>query len=152
MSDAAAKRTILLVEDDPKDAELTMRALRRNNIANEIVLVEDGAEAIDYLMATGRFADRDVTDQPAVVLLDLKLPKIDGLEVLARVRADPRTRRTPVVLLTSSREERDVVAAYDRGANSYVRKPIDFAELVEAVKGLGMYWLLINDPPPRPRS
>lgn len=148
MDRPAAERRILIVEDDPKDVELTIRALKRNSIANEIVVVEDGAEALAYLMATGRFADRDVTDQPAVVLLDLKLPKIDGLEVLARMRADPRTRRTPVVLLTSSREGRDMVAAYERGVNSYVRKPVDFAEFVEAVRGLGVYWLLINEPPP----
>jgi len=142
-------KVILLVEDDPDDEALALRALRRNNIKNEVVVVRDGAEALDYLFATGTYASRDANDLPQVVLLDLKLPKVDGLEVLRRVRADPRTELLPVVVLTSSKEDRDVVESYARGANSYVRKPVEFNEFSEAVRQLGLYWLLLNERPPR---
>jgi CheY-like chemotaxis protein len=142
-------KVILLVEDDPDDEALALRALRRNNIKNEVVVVRDGTEALDYLFATGSYASRDASDLPQVVLLDLKLPKIDGLEVLRRIRADPRTELLPVVVLTSSKEDRDVVESYSRGANSYVRKPVEFNEFSEAVRQLGLYWLLLNERPPR---
>ena len=141
-------RVILLVEDNPDDQALTLRALKANNIMNPVVLVEDGAEALDYLFGTGDYADRDISVQPQVVLLDLKLPKVDGLEVLKRLRADRRTRLLPVVILTSSKEDRDVVNGYSLGANSYIRKPVDFTEFREAVRQLGLYWLLLNVPPP----
>jgi two-component system response regulator len=141
------EKTIVLVEDDPKDVELTRMALEQNRIANEIVVLRDGAEALRHLLGEGGPA---AGDWPAVVLLDIKLPKVDGLEVLRRIRADPRTRRLPVVLLTSSSEEQDKIAGYDLGANSFVRKPVDFADLVSAVKDLGVYWLLRNEPPPKP--
>ena len=140
-------RIILLVEDNPDDQALTMRALKANQILNEVVVLEDGAEALDYLFCTGRHAERDPV-MPQVVLLDLKLPKVDGLEVLRRLREDERTRLLPVVILTSSREERDIVGGYRLGANSYVRKPVDFGEFREAVRQLGLYWLLLNEPPP----
>jgi len=142
----ASKRDILLVEDNPDDVALTLRALKKNNIANEVVVAKDGAEALDRLLPQGARAGR--AELPAIVLLDLKLPKVDGLEVLRRVRADPRTRLLPVVILTSSREEQDIIRGYDLGANSYVRKPVDFTEFVEAVKNLGLYWLVLNEPPP----
>jgi len=129
---------------------LTLRALRTHRVANEVV-VEDGVEALEYLLGEGKYAGRDLRDQPAVVLLDLKLPKVDGLEVLRRLRADDRTRLLPVVVLTSSKEEQDLVASYSLGANSYVRKPVDFEQFVEAVRQLGLYWLLLNEPPPAPR-
>ena len=145
------KRTILLVEDNPDDVELTLRALKQYNIRNEITVVRDGAEALDYLFATGSYAERDVTDIPAVILLDLKLPKVDGLEVLQRMRADERTKLVPVVVLTSSKEEQDMVNSYKFGANSYVRKPVDFTQFIEAARQLGLYWLVINEPPPRLR-
>jgi len=145
------ERTILLVEDNPDDVELTLRALKQYNIRNEIAVVRDGAEALDYLFATGAYSDRDTTAMPAVVILDLKLPKVDGLEVLQRMRADERTKLVPVVILTSSKEERDMVNGYKLGANSYVRKPVDFTEFVEAARQLGLYWLVINEPPPRIR-
>lgn len=141
-------RIILLVEDNPDDQELTLRALRSNNISNEITVVEDGEEALEYLFAEGRYADRDPDATPQIVLLDLKLPKVDGLEVLERMRADERTRLLPVVILTSSREEQDLVDGYSLGANSYVRKPVDFGEFREAVGRLGLYWLLLNETPP----
>lgn len=141
---------ILLVEDNPDDRDLTLRVLRRHLLANEVVAVADGAEALDYLFATGAHAGRDVSQVPRLVLLDLKLPKVSGLEVLSHIRADPRTRRLPVVILTSSAEEQDIVASYDRGANSYVRKPVVFGEFAEAVRQLGLYWLLLNEPPQRP--
>jgi len=141
-------RSILLVEDNPDDQALTLRAFRANGILNELVVVQDGAEALDYLFATGAYSERDPEVMPQVVLLDLKLPKIDGLEVLQRLRADERTRLLPVVILTSSKEERDIVAGYTRGANSYVRKPVDFGEFREAVGQLGLYWLLLNNAPP----
>jgi two-component system response regulator len=143
-----AEKKILLVEDNRKDVELTLLALKENHIANEIDVVRDGAEALEYLFATGAYASRDVTDWPAVVLLDIKLPKVDGLEVLRRVRADPRTRRIPIVLLTSSSEEQDKMLGYDLGANSYVRKPVDFTDFIAAVRDLGVYWLLRNETPP----
>jgi CheY-like chemotaxis protein len=142
---------ILLVEDNPDDQELTRRALEENDIANEIVVAQDGAEALDYLFGQGRWADRDPDVQPQLVLLDLKLPKVDGLEVLRRIRADERTARLPVIVLTSSREESDVAESYGSGANSYVRKPVDFTEFREAVRQVGLYWLLLNEPPPRRR-
>lgn len=140
---------ILLVEDNPDDQALTLRALSKNNIRNPVVVVEDGVEALDYLFATGSFADRDPSDPPMLVLLDLKLPKVDGLQVLSRVRADPRTELVPVVILTSSREERDLIAGYRSGANSYIQKPVDFDDFIEAVRQLGLYWLLLNQAPPR---
>ncbi len=141
-------RVILLVEDNPDDRELTMRAFARSNVGNEVVAVSDGIEALDYLFAKGKHAGRPASRVPAVVLLDLKLPKIDGLEVLRRIRADPRTHHLPVVILTSSREERDLVEGYRLGANSYVRKPVDFTEFLEATRQLGLYWLLLNEAPP----
>ncbi len=143
------KGIILLVEDNPDDVELTLLSLKKHNISNEVVVVRDGAEALDYLFTTGAYADRDRSIMPAVTLLDLKLPKIDGLEVLRRLRADERTRLLPVVILTSSKEEQDMVNGYKFGANSYVRKPVDFTQFVEAVRRLGLYWLVTNEPPPR---
>jgi two-component system, response regulator len=143
-----AHRTILLVEDNPDDEELTLRALSRNNISNEVVVVRDGQEAVDWLEGTGPHAGRDVSEIPALVLLDLKLPKIDGLEVLRRLRAHPRTALVPVVILTSSKEDRDRARGYQSGANSYVQKPVDFTSFVDAVRQLGMYWLMLNEPPP----
>ncbi len=146
-----ASTPILLVEDNPDDEALTLRALKKNHIANHIVVAHDGVEALDYLFATGTHAGRDPAERPALVLLDLKLPKIDGLEVLKRLRADPRTSLLPVVVLTSSREDQDLVRSYSLGANSYVRKPVDFNQFVEAVRQLGMYWLMLNEGPPGPR-
>jgi two-component system response regulator len=140
---------ILLVEDNPDDEALTLRALRRANVGNDIVVARDGVDALECLFGTGAYAGRDTSDLPQVVLLDLKLPRIDGLEVLRRVRADERTRLLPVVILTSSNEERDRIDGYKLGANSYVRKPVDFNEFVDAVRQLGLYWLLLNQPPPR---
>lgn len=141
-------KTILLVEDNPDDVKLTRHAFEKCGIANQVVVVTDGAEALDYLLGTGPHAERDMGEQPALVLLDLKLPKIGGLEVLRRIRADARTRLVPVVVLTSSREEQDLASSYANGANSYVRKPIDFDHFTEATRSLGMYWLLLNEPPP----
>src|SRR5206468_2848831 len=143
-----SERVILLVEDNPKDEALTLRALKKNNIRNEVVVARDGAEALDYLHAGGTGGNRNGDGLPQLVLLDLKLPKIDGLEVLRRIRADERTRLLPVVILTSSREERDLVSGYGLGANSYIRKPVDFGQFVEAVRQLGLYWLVLNEPPP----
>lgn len=142
------ERTILLVEDNPDDEELTLRALKKNNIVNEVTVVRDGSEVLDYLFCTGAYARRDASQQPAVILLDLKLPKIDGLEVLKRLRADERTRLLPVVILTSSKEEQDLVNGYRFGANSYIRKPVDFVRFIDAVRQLGLYWLVLNEPPP----
>jgi len=144
-------RNILLVEDNPDDVELTLRALKQYNIRNEITVVRDGAEALDYLFATGVYSDRDTTTMPAVVILDLKLPKVNGLEVLQRMRADERTQLVPVVILTSSKEEQDMINGYKFGANSYVQKPVDFTQFVEAARQLGLYWLVINEPPPQTR-
>ena len=141
-------RVILLVEDNPDDVELTLRSLKKHNITNEVIVARDGAEALEYLFATGVYAGRDISVMPAVILLDLKLPKVDGLEVLRRLRADERTKLLPVVIVTSSKEEKDLINGYSLGANSYVRKPVDFIQFSEAVKQLGLYWLLLNEPPP----
>ena len=141
-------KMILLVEDNADDEALTLRSLNKSKIANTIVVVRDGAEALDYLFCTGSYADRNPLDLPQVILLDLKLPKIDGLEVLRRLRAEPRTHMLPVVILTSSKEEQDLVNAYSSGANSYVRKPVDFTQFVEAIRQLGLYWLVLNEVPP----
>ncbi len=140
---------ILLVEDNPDDEALTVRALKKNKILNEVVVARDGVQALDYLFGQGSYAGRDTTETPQVVLLDLKLPKLDGLEVLRRLRADDRTKLLPVVILTSSNEERDRVRGYGLGANSYVRKPVDFDAFVTAAAQLGLYWLVLNEPPPR---
>jgi two-component system response regulator len=140
-------RNILLVEDNPDDEALTLRALKKNRIANEVVVCRDGAEALDYLFSRGAFAGRDGSDLPQVILLDLKLPKVDGLEVLRQIRANGRTSIVPVVILTSSREDEDIARSYQLGANSYVRKPVDFVEFSEAARQLGMYWLLLNQAP-----
>lgn len=142
-------KTILLVEDNPDDEELTLRALKKNNILNQVTIVRDGAEALDYLFCQGAYAGRDASVQPAVTLLDLKLPKIEGLEVLKCLRADERTRLLPVVILTSSREEQDLISGYSLGANSYIRKPVDFTKFMEAVRQVGVYWLMMNEPPPQ---
>jgi two-component system response regulator len=141
-------KVILLVEDNPDDEALTLRALKQNNIVNKIVVVRDGGEALDFLFGTGAHEGRDMRDLPQVVLLDLKLPKIDGLEVLTRIRADPRTKLLPVVILTSSKEEQDLVTGYSLGANSYIRKPVDFTQFAEAVRHLKLYWLVLNEQPP----
>ncbi|PYR41696.1 MAG: two-component system response regulator [Acidobacteria bacterium] len=141
---------ILLVEDNPDDVELTLRAFRKSKIANEIIVARDGVQALDYLFATGEHAGRDIAPLPQLVLLDLKLPGIDGLQVLQRIRANPRTKMLLVVILTSSTEEPDLKTGYSLGANSYIRKPVDFHEFVDAVSSLGMYWLLLNQSPPAP--
>jgi two-component system, response regulator len=143
---------ILLVEDRADDVELTIRAFEKANVANEIVVASDGQEAVNYLFATGRHSGRDPKVMPQVVLLDLKLPKIDGLGVLRRMRADERTRRLPVVIMTSSNEEQDVISGYDLGANSFVRKPVNFVQFVEAARLLGLYWLVMNEPAPAERT
>lgn len=143
------RRDILLVEDNPDDVELTLRAMRKFNIANDITVVRDGVEALEYLFCTGAYAGRDQSLMPAIILLDLKLPRIDGLEVLRRIRADSRTKLIPVAILTSSKEESDITNGYQLGANSYVRKPVDFAQFAEAVRNLGIYWLMLNEPPPK---
>jgi two-component system response regulator len=142
------RHIILLVEDNADDVELTLRAFRKSNISNEIVVVSDGQEALDYLFIAGAHAARDPMVMPQVVLLDLNLPRINGLEVLRRMRADARTKRLPVVILTTSSEEADVIGGYDLGANSYVRKPVDFVQFAEAALQLGLYWLVLNEPPP----
>lgn len=144
--------TILLVEDNLDDVTLTLRAFKELNIGNVIVVAHDGEEALDYLFGTGQHAGRDVSERPAVVLLDLKMPKVDGLEVLRRLRADPRTALQPVVILTSSSEEQDMIMSYQLGANSFVRKPVDFDQFARAAKQLGLYWLLLNQAPPRTRG
>ncbi|MEJ0011011.1 MAG: response regulator [Bauldia sp.] len=142
-----AERTILLVEDNADDEALTLRAFAKNKITNPVIVARDGVEALDYVHGTGAHAGRDVTERPAVVLLDLKLPKLDGIEVLKRIRADERTRLLPVVILTSSKEEQDIIDGYRFGCNSYVRKPVDFDQFLEAARQLGLYWLLLNEPP-----
>ncbi len=141
-------KRILLIEDNPSDADLTRRAFERSGIANELVVVEDGQEALDYLHGSGPYAGRDRPELPALILLDLKLPKVSGLEVLRRMRGDPRTKSVPVVILTTSREEQDLAAGYNLGANSYVRKPVDFTQFAAAIEQLGLYWLVLNEPPP----
>ena len=145
-------KVILLVEDSQHDEELVLRALRKHNIQNEVVVTRDGAEALDYLFAAGEHAGRNSAEQPAVVLLDIKLPKIDGLEVLRRIRGDERTKLLPVVILTSSKEDKDRFEGYASGANSFVRKPIEFAEFSNAIGQLGLYWLLLNEAPPSART
>ena len=146
-----SNRTILLVEDNPDDVTLTLRALKKNNLTNEVIVATDGVEALDYLFGTGAHAGRDVADMPDIVLLDLKLPRLGGLEVLQKIRADVRTKLLPVVILTSSTEEQDLLEGYSLGANSYVRKPVNFVEFVEATRELGLYWLVYNQPPPQRR-
>lgn len=145
-------KMILLVEDNPDDEELALLALRDNHISNEVVVARDGVEALDFLFGTGDYADRDLSVMPTVIFLDLKLPKVDGLEVLRRLRNDNRTRLLPVVILTSSKEEEDIIGSYGLGANSYVRKPVDFSEFTEAVRQLKLYWLLLNEYPQPGRS
>jgi two-component system, response regulator len=142
------EKVILLVEDNPDDETLTLRALAKNNIANRVVVARDGVEALDYLFGTGLHAGRDTGLQPALILLDVKLPKVDGFEVLRQLRADARTKRLPVVILTSSTEEQDLMTGYDLGANSYVRKPIDFQKFLVSVQQIGLYWLAVNEGPP----
>jgi CheY-like chemotaxis protein len=142
------EKMILLVEDNPDDEALTMRALKQSKLANEIVITRDGNEALEFLFATGKYAGRDVSHTPAVILLDLKLPKLSGLEVLQQLRGDPRTRLVPVVVLTSSSEDEDMMRSYQLGANSYVRKPVVFGRFADAVSQLGLYWMLLNQPPP----
>jgi two-component system response regulator len=144
-------KTILLVEDNADDEALTVRALMKNNIANQLVVARDGAEALDYLFCTGQFSGKDVNTGPQLVLLDLNLPKVSGLEVLRRLRANLRTKLLPVVILTSSNEEQDRLQGYDSGANSYVRKPVDFNQFIESVRQLGLYWLILNEQPPARR-
>jgi two-component system response regulator len=145
-------KVILLVEDNPDDEALTLRALKKNNIKNDVVVARDGVEALDYLFGTGKYAGRDTALMPQVVLLDLKLPKMEGLEVLRRVRTDKRTKLLPVVILTSSNEDEDRIAGYGLGANSYVRKPVDFSQFLDAARHLGLYWLVLNEAPPARRS
>ena len=137
-------KVILLVEDNPRDEALTLRALKKSNVVNDVVVARDGVEALDYLFGTGAHADRDASDMPQLVLLDLKLPNVDGLQVLRRMREDERTRRLPVVVFTSSSEEQDLISSYNLGANSYVRKPVDFEQFLEAARQLGLYWLVLN--------
>ena len=143
------KKVILLIEDNPDDEALTLRAFKKNNILNEIVVARDGVEALDYLFGEGSHAGRDTSVMPELTLLDLKLPKMDGLEVLKHIRADERTRLLPVVILTSSKEEQDVINGYSLGANSYIRKPVDFRQFSEAIRQLGLYWLVLNEPLPK---
>jgi two-component system, response regulator len=141
-------QAILLVEDNPSDVLLTQRALKKSHITNELVVAEDGQEALDYLFAQGAHARRDAADLPAIILLDLKLPRVDGLEVLRQIRANPTTHRLPVVILTSSNEEKDLATGYDLGVNSYIVKPVDFHQFTVAIETLGLYWLVLNLPPP----
>jgi two-component system response regulator len=141
------EKVILLVEDNPDDEALTLRALKKNDIQNQVVVARDGAQALEYLFGTGECKEGDPKVSPELVLLDLKLPRVDGLEVLRRIRADERTRLLPVVILTSSKEQRDLVEGYGYGANSYIRKPVDFGQFVEAVRQLGLYWLVLNETP-----
>ncbi len=143
---------ILLVEDNPDDEALTLRAFKKNKILNEVVVAHDGAEALDYLFGESSYASRDTSVMPELILLDLKLPKVDGLEVLERIRADERTKLLPVVILTSSKEEQDLIEGYSLGANSYIRKPVDFRQFSEAIQLLGLYWLVLNELPPKGRK
>jgi len=138
---------ILLVEDNPNDAELAIRALKANNLANKLIWVKDGVEALDFIFAQGKYADRLIEDTPNLVLLDLKLPRVNGLEVLEKIKSDKRTRTIPIVVLTSSSEERDIVTSYNLGVNSYILKPVDFDKFIDAVKQVGLYWVLLNKPP-----
>lgn len=138
---------ILLVEDNPQDVELTLRALKKHNITNQLIVLEDGAEALDFIFCKGKYTHREITDHPKVILLDIKLPKVGGLEVLRKIKADERTRTIPIVMVTSSRQDPDIKTAYDYGANSYVVKPLDFNAFVEAMSQLGLYWLLVNNVP-----
>jgi CheY-like chemotaxis protein len=147
MTNEVKEVEILLVEDNPTDAELCIRALKKSNLANSLVWVKDGAEALDFLFATGEYSGRSVTCPPKVVLLDLRLPKVDGMEVLRRVKADERTRAIPVVVLTSSKEDRDIAESYQLGVNSYISKPVEFDAFAKTVSELGLYWLLVNRPP-----
>lgn len=142
---------ILLVEDNPDDEALTLRALKKNNIANEVVVARDGEQALAYLFGTGAHAGRDISDVPQIILLDLNLPRMSGLDVLRAIRTDERTRLLPIIVLTSSKEDQDILESYSLGANSYVRKPVDFTQFTTAVKTLGLFWLVLNQPPPRPR-
>lgn len=142
-------KVILLVEDNPSDVGLTQRAFQKAGISNKLIVAEDGQEALDYLFGSGAHGERDSADTPILILLDLKLPRVDGLEVLRRIRADNRTRRVPVVILTSSNEEQDLASGYDLGTNSYIRKPVDFHQFADVIKQLGMYWLVINEAPPQ---
>jgi CheY-like chemotaxis protein len=142
-------KIILLVEDNPDDEALTLRAFKRNKIANEVVVVRDGAEALEYLFGTGTYAGRDMAIMPEVILLDLNLPKMGGLEVLRRIRNDPRTKLLPVVVLTTSKEEQDLIDSYSQGANSYIRKPVDFSQFSQAIQHVGLYWLVLNEAAPR---
>lgn len=146
----AKDKTILLVEDNPDDEALTLRALKKNNVMNQVTVARDGVEALDYLFARAEHANRDTRDLPTMVLLDLKLPRLDGLEVLREIRANEKTRLLPVIILTSSREQQDLVSGYSLGANSYIRKPVDFDQFLEAVKQLGLYWLVLNELPDQP--
>ena len=148
MNAIASPKTILLVEDNPDDEALAIRALKRHHISNQVIVAHDGVEALEYLFCTGMYADRDINFKPTVVLLDLKLPRIDGLEVLRRLREDDRTKLLPIVVLTTSSEEQDMLNSYSLGCNSYIRKPVDFVQFSEAIRQLGMYWLLMNEPPP----
>jgi CheY-like chemotaxis protein len=147
MNDAMKEVEILLVEDNPTDAELCIRALKKNNLANQLVWVKDGAEALEFIFATGAYCGRERLKDPKVILLDLRLPKVDGMEVLRRIKGDERTRLIPVVVLTSSKEDRDVVESYQLGVNSYISKPVEFEEFAKTVSELGLYWLLVNFPP-----
>jgi CheY-like chemotaxis protein len=142
-------RNIYLIEDNPSDVALTRRALDRNRIANQLLVAEDGQAGLDLVFCQGEHANRDIAELPTLILLDLKLPKVDGHEVLRQIRANERTRRIPVVILTSSKEDEDIARAYDLGANSYIRKPVDFVQFTEAIAHLGLYWLVLNEPPPR---
>ncbi|MFA5834651.1 MAG: response regulator [Bacteroidota bacterium] len=143
-----ANKTILLVEDNPDDIELTLRALKKNKIMNEVIVAHDGVEALDYMFGRGAYERRDLTMMPTVILLDIKLPRVDGMEVLRKIREHPKTKLVPVVILTSSKEEQDLINGYSLGVNSYVRKPVDFSQFAEAVSNLGLYWLLLNEMPP----
>ena len=141
-------KEILLVEDNKSDIDLTLRAFEKSNISNKIIVAEDGEEAFDYLYGRGKFSSRDISNMPALILLDINLPKINGFEILRRIRSDERTRRLLVIILTSSKEEQDIAAGYDLGVNSYIRKPVDFNQFITAIGHLGLYWLVINEPPP----